>query len=177
MTKMKLLAACLCTVMTLSSIAQSLEKDRIEFAWKNMKNMVVKSVQQMPEEHWDFTPVEGLRTFKDQIKHVTTSNRFFASSLVGASADVKAANDKTLSAEVASKEDIIKDLEESFDYAIKVITGIDDFTPQINFFGQVLTRTELLMQMEHHLHREHGKTTVYMRMKGIAPAKSTSWLM
>jgi len=26
---------------------------------------------------------------------------------------------------------------------------------------------------EHHLHREQGKITIYMRLKGVAPAKSS----
>lgn len=153
--------------------AQSIEKDRLVFEWKNMKNMVVNSAKAMPEEHYGLVPAEGLRSFGDQIKHITTSNRFFVGTVAGI--DNNAKNKNTLE-NVNGKDAIIADLEESFDFVIATLPKIEGFEDQISFFGQNLTRMELLMQTEHHLHREQGKVTIYMRMKDIAPAKSTSWL-
>ncbi len=156
------------------SIAQSLETERLVFAWTNMKKMVVESAKAMPEEHFAFSPTEEVRSFQDQLKHIATSNRFFLGVLVGE--DNKAANQKTLQ-EVTGKDGIIADLEQSFDYVIATLPKITGFEDPVSFYGQNLTKTELLMQTEHHLHREHGKITIYMRMNGIAPAKSTSWLL
>lgn len=90
--------------------------------------------------------------------------------------DAKYANQNTLN-NVSGKEAIIADLEQSFDFAIENILNITEFEKEISFFGQSLTKLELLMLTEHHLHREQGKITIYMRMKGVAPAKSTSWLL
>jgi len=156
------------------SNAQSLQTERMVFAWKNMKNMVVNSAKSMPEENWDFVPVEGLRSFKDQIKHITTSNRFFVGYLAGEDNNEK--NTKTLE-QIQGKEEIIKDLEESFDYVIATLPKIKGFDEEFDMFGQRVTRFEAMMLTEHHLHREQGKITIYMRLKGVAPAKSTSWLL
>lgn len=154
--------------------AQSIEKDRMLFAWKNMKNMVVNSAKAMPGENYNLVPAEGLRSFADQIKHITTSNRFFVGYLAGE--DNKADNTNTIE-NVTGKEAIIKDLEDSFDYVIATLPKIEEFDEKIDMFGQTITRMEGLMLTEHHLHREQGKITIYMRLKGIAPAKSTSWLL
>ena len=163
------------TLIGISSItAQSLKTERIVFAWKNMKNMVVNSAKAMPEEHFNLVPAEGLRSFADQVKHITTSNRFFVGFLAGENNNET--NKNTLE-NVKGKEAIIRDLEQSFDYVIATLPKIQGFDDNVNMFGQTVTRMEALMLTEHHLHREHGKITIYMRLKGIAPAKSTSWLL
>lgn len=156
------------------SSAQTIKEDRMLFAWKNMKNMVVNSVKAMPEEHFNLVPAEGLRSFADQVKHITTSNRFFIAFLAGE--DVKAANQNTIE-NSKGKAAIIRDLEQSFDYVLATLPKIKGFDESINMFGQAVTRMEGLMLMEHHLHREQGKITIYMRMKGVVPSKSTSWLL
>lgn len=170
----KIFTILLLTISIQGVYAQSIEKERLVFEWKNMKNMVVNSVKAMPEEAWSNKPVEGLRSFTDQVKHITTSNRFFVGFLAGI--DNNAKNKNTLE-NVSGKEAIIADLEESFDFVIATLPEIQGYDEQINMFGQTLTRMEALMLTEHHLHREHGKITIYMRMAGVAPAKSTSWLL
>ncbi len=170
----KLITLLLITTCFKAVYAQSIEKDRLVFEWKNMKNMVVNSVKAMPEEAWSNKPTDELRSFSDQVKHITTSNRFFVGYLAGI--DNNAKNKNTLE-KVTGKEAIIKDLEDSFDFVIATLPDIRGFNEQIDMFGQKLTRMEALMLTEHHLQREHGKITIYMRLAGIAPAKSTSWLL
>ena len=157
-----------------SAIAQSIQTARLVFEWKNMKNMVVNSAKAMPEEYFAMVPAEGLRSFEDQVKHITTSNRFFVGFLAGI--DNAEAN-KNTEENISGKEAVIKDLEQSFDFVIETLPGIEGYDDQIDMFGQKLTRTEALMLTEHHLHREQGKITIYMRLKNVAPAKSTSWLL
>jgi hypothetical protein len=74
-----------------------------------------------------------------------------------------------------SKTEIISDLEQSFDFAIASIQEIEEWDLVIDAYGNKVSKLELLMQAEHHLHREHGKIIVMMRMNGVAPARSTSW--
>lgn len=172
MKKIKLIVVTVICSTCIAS-AQSIKKERMLFVWKNMKNMVVNSAKAMPAEHYNLVPAEGLRSFADQVKHITTSNRFFIAFLAGQ--DVKATNQNTIE-KVKGKGAIIKDLEQSFDYVLATLPKVQGFDENINMFGQTVSRMEGLMLMEHHLHREQGKITIYMRMKGIAPAKSTSWL-
>ncbi len=157
--------------------AQSLKTDRLLYSWQNMKDMVVNSARAMPEEHYSYVPVEGVRGYADQVKHITTSNRYFITMISGGKpADIGIDNQKTQT--LKSKEEIVKDLEQSFDYVIAKIPEIEGFDTQVDLFGQgqSISRIEALMMMEHHLHREQGKIIFLMRMKGIAPARSSSWL-
>ncbi|MCE7990901.1 MAG: DinB family protein [Roseivirga sp.] len=167
--------ASLCLLATALQ-GQSLKTDRLLYSWKNMKNMVVNSAKAMPEEHYSYVPVEGVRGYADQVKHITTSNRYFITMVSGGNpADIGADNQKTQG--LQSKAEIIADLEQSFDYVISKIPEIQGYDNEFDLFGQKVTRTEGLMLMEHHLHREQGKIIFLMRMKGVAPAKSTSWLL
>ncbi|MEO9801632.1 MAG: DinB family protein [Reichenbachiella sp.] len=173
---MKKLLLCLFIpgMISTSLFAQSIKTDRLVYEWSNMKNMVVNSAKAMPEEYYSQVPAEGLRSFEDQIKHITTSNRFFVGYLAGV--DNEKANANTMQ-NVKGKAAVIKDLEQSFDFVIKTLPTIKGYDEQIDMFGQKLTRTEALMLTEHHLQREQGKITIYMRLKAVAPAKSTSWLL
>jgi len=143
------------------------------YAWGNMKNMVVNTVKELPEDKWSFSPDDSVNTFREQVKHITTSNRFFPGSLAGKSEALTEMNKKT--GDLKSKAEIIQDLKQSFDFAIASIQEIEEWDLVIDAYGNKVSKLELLLQAEHHLHREHGKIIVMMRMNGVAPARSTSW--
>lgn len=153
--------------------AQNLKVDRMVYAWGNMKDMVVNTVKKLPEDKWSFSANDSVNNFRDQVKHITTSNRFFPGTLAGKSEALQVMNKKTDA--LKSKEEIIQDLEQSFDFAIASIKEIQDWDQVIDAYGNKVSKLELLLQTEHHLHREHGKIIVMMRMNGVAPARSTSW--
>ena len=164
----------LVAILTSSLVtAQSVKTDRLVYSWENMKEMVVNSVKKMPEDHFNYIPTEGLRTFEEQVKYITRSNRIFISKL--AKIDVKAANRNTKEG-VKGKEAIIKDLEASFDLVIESIPRIKNIDQNIILFGQKTSKTEGLLFMSDYLNQQHGKLMFYMQLKGIEPARSTSWL-
>jgi uncharacterized damage-inducible protein DinB len=164
------------TLLLLGSVnikAQNLKVDRMVYAWGNMKDMVVNTVKDLPEDKWSFSPTDSVNTFREQVKHISTSNRFFPGILAGKNEVLQEMNKKT--GELKSKTEIISDLEQSFDFAIASIQEIEEWDLVIDAYGNKVSKLELLMQAEHHLHREHGKIIVMMRMNGVAPARSTSW--
>lgn len=154
---------------------QKLKPERMAFAWANMKNMVVNSAKALPEDKWDFAINDKVLPFGELVKHITTSTRFFTGSLAGRNQEIQELNAKT--ALLKSKDEIINDLEAAFDFAIASIGQIENWDEIINAFGNEVSKLEMLLQGEHHLHREQGKIIVMMRMNGIAPAKSTSWFL
>jgi len=162
------------TILTTTMVsAQSIKTDRMLYSWNNMKKMVVNSVKKMPEAHFNYTPSKGLKTFDEQVKYITRSNRIFISKLTGI--DVETANTNTEN-HVQGKEAIIKDLEASFDFVIASIPKIKNIDQNIILFGQKTSKMEGLMFMTDYLNQEHGKLMVYMYIKDIEPVKSTSWL-
>ncbi len=176
MKRHKLYLTILLTLLATNFIsAQSLKVDRITFAWKNMKNMVVNTARELPEEKWDFQINDKVLPFGEMIKHITTSTRFFTGSLAGRNSEFQSLNAST--AKLKGKAEIIKDLEQAFDFAIESIKQVENWDQVIDAFGNKVSKLEFLLQSEHHLHREQGKVIVMMRMNGIAPAKSTSWFL
>lgn len=164
------------TVLSINFLsAQNLKVDRIIFAWGNMKNMVVNTAKELPADKWDFTINDKVLSFGEMIKHITTSTRFFTGSLAGRNQEIQSLNAET--AKLKSKEEIIKDLEAAFDFAINSIKQVQDWDLVIDAFGNKVSKLEFLLQSEHHMHREQGKIIVMMRMNGVAPAKSTSWFL
>lgn len=157
------------------AISQTIKVDRMVFAWSNMKNMVVNTAKALPEDKWGFQINDKILPFGEMVKHITTSSRFFTGSLAGRNEEIQAKNAET--AKLKGKDEIIKDLEASFDFAIESIKKVENWDEVINAFGNQVSKVEFLMQAEHHLHREHGKIIVMMRMNGVAPAKSTSWFL
>lgn len=155
--------------------AQNLKVERMAFAWGNMKNMVVNTAKELPADKWDYAINDKVLPFGELIKHITTSTRFFTGSLAGRSEEIQELNAKTEL--LKSKDEIIGDLEAAFDFAIASIKQVENWDEVINAFGNEVSRLEMLLQGEHHLHREQGKIIVMMRMNGIAPAKSTSWFL
>lgn len=157
------------------TIGQTLKVDRITFAWNNMKNMVVNTAKELPEDKWDFAINDKVLPFGEMVKHITTSTRFFTGSLAGRNAEIQEKNAET--AKLKSKADIINDLEAAFDFAIESIKQVENWDQVIDAFGNKVSKLEFLLQSEHHMHREQGKIIVMMRMNGVAPAKSTSWFL
>ena len=167
------LAVCLMVVSGNLTNAQTLKVDRMVYAWENMRNMVVNSVEKLPAKDWNFAADDSVRNFEEQVKHIATSNRFFPGSLAGKRDELQAMNQKT--GTLKSKKEIIADLNQSFDFAIASIREITDWDQVIDAFGNKVSKLELILQAEHHLHREHGKLIVLLRMNDIPPARSTSW--
>ena len=79
-------------------------------AWENMASMVIGTVKLMPAEHFDFSPIEPLASYGGLINHTIGANYLFA-------ATVKLDRpSNTPEVNISDKEDIVKNLEASFDF-------------------------------------------------------------
>ena len=140
-------------------------------AWDNMTAMVVETAKAMPSEHYAFKPTAELRSFAEQIGHTAGANYLFAST-------VKLERpDPVPVTETKEKDQVIKELEVSFAFikdGMEKLTQ-DDLNEGIEFFGNKVTRFQAILMMTSHLQREHGKSTIYTRLKGIAPGPSGGW--
>ena len=61
----------------------------------------------------------------------------------------------------------IKEL--TLDDAINVVNG--------RKHNRELSKAEVFILAQEYLQRQQGKIAIYLRMNGISPAKSTSWLL
>ncbi len=151
--------------------AQSITTKDVESAWDNMTSMVVETANNMPAEHFSYSPIEPLSDFAGLINHTTGANYLFAAT-VGLDRP-----DPMPGGEASSKDEVIKDLEASFAYIKKGIQNLDqeDLEEEIDWFGSKMTRLHAILTMTDHVERQHGKAITYVRLKGVEPARSGGW--
>lgn len=163
----------LATDLPSQAIAQ---KDVVE-AWNIASKMVIESAKLMPAEQYSFSPGEPLRSFANQINHTTASNIMFAASVNAGQPDFAIPDRKNPPQE---KEAVIALLEKSFNYFGKGLASLNDAqlaeeVPWGRGGKSKVTRLKAILIVLSHLQREHGKTIMYLRAKGIKPAPSGSW--
>ncbi|MEP5611093.1 MAG: DinB family protein [Cyclobacteriaceae bacterium] len=158
--------------------AQSITPKDVVASWDLMASMVVESAKLMPREYYSFTPGDPLRNFANQLNHTTASNIGFAASVKAGAPDFDIPDRKN---PPQDKEAVIAILEKSFSY---FKSGLEKLTQsdleEIVSWGhpsnpKKITRLKAILIVTSHLQREHGKTMMYLRAKGITPAPSKSW--
>ena len=139
-----------------------------------MEGEFVGAAEAMPEDKYDFAPpatmgeFKGVRTFADQVKHVTEANYYFFANPGTTEAEGKAKSDAI--AKLKTKAEIVQALKDSFTQAH---TYVDAITPD-NAFIQTASGTRAGMAAFGlaHFMDHYGQMVEYLRMNGIIPPAS-----
>ncbi len=147
------------------------KKENILTAWDGMTKMVIETAKAMPETHYSFKPTTELRDFAEQMAHTSGANYLFASVVKLETPDPNPITD------TKEKKEVIAQMENSFAFIRSGIQklSVEDLDEEIEFFGNKMSRLQSILIMTSHLQREHGKTTIYARLKGVAPGPSGGW--
>ena len=138
--------------------------------------------QAMPAEKYGFAPTaatftashgakyDGVRTFAQEISHVTTANYYFASKILGEKMPVDPKSIQNLT----TKEELLKAAGDSFAYAHKALATI---TPEnayttIDGVDGLHTRSVVASFISAHGYDHCGQMVEYLRMNGIVPPGS-----
>jgi uncharacterized damage-inducible protein DinB len=136
----------------------------------------------MPADKYSFSPTaatfatsqgakyEGVRTFAQEISHVTVANYYFASKILGEKVPVDPKGIQSLT----TKEDLLKAAADSFAYAHKALATI---TPEnaylaIDGVDGLHTRSVIASFIAAHGFDHYGQLVEYLRMNGIVPPGS-----
>jgi hypothetical protein len=135
-----------------------------------MEKEFVGAAEAMPEDKYGFAPTtgefKGVRTFGEQVKHVTEANYYFFGTL--SDADMKAKGD--VIGKLTTKADIVQALKDSFALAHSYIDGItaeNAFVMTSNGTRAGQAAFGLAHMMDH-----YGQMVEYLRMNGIVPPAS-----
>ena len=139
-----------------------------------MEGEFVGAAEAMPEDKYDFAPpatmgeFKGVRTFADQVKHVTEANYYFFANPGTTEAEGKAKSDAI--AKLKTKAEIVQALKDSFTQAHSYVDAI---TPD-NAFIQTASGTRAGMAAFGlaHFMDHYGQMVEYLRMNGIIPPAS-----
>ena len=138
--------------------------------------------QAMPADKYGFAPTAatfaagqgakfaGVRTFAQQISHVTTANYYFAAAILGEKVPVDTDGIERLT----TKPELLKAAADSFAYAHKALATITAQNAYTTIAGAdgLHTRSVLASFIAAHGFDHYGQMVEYLRMNGMAPPGS-----
>ena len=149
--------------------AQSSFSNAVLSSYDAATDKIVQLADAMPEDQYDWRPSEGVRSVKEALMHVASANFFFGS-MLGASVP-EGINPRELESSIESKEDAVKILKQSIDFARKAVDKVDgaSLDEEIDLFGSKAPRTRLIVLVAEHAHEHLGQMIAYARSTGVTP--------
>ena len=149
--------------------AQTTAADMVK-EWERAKAFTKEYLDTMPEAGYALKPTPEMRSFAEQMLHLTDANYGLSSAATGqkspvAFGDSEKATDK-------SKANVTKLVMDSYDF---VINSIKKMTPaqlneNVKVFGKFdMTRGMALAKCFEHQTHHRGQATVYIRLAGAKP--------
>lgn len=134
----------------------------------NMKSVITRSADLMPEADYAFKPVATVRTFGQLLGHLANENYDFCAAAKGAK------NPNSVDFEkVTVKAEMVLGLKAAFAYCdaaytMSDATGAEDTA----LFGQKMTKLRVLVFNAIHDAEHYGNIVTYLRIKGLVPPSS-----
>lgn len=138
--------------------------------WERAKAYTKEYLDAMPEKGYAMKPAKEMRSFAEQMLHLTDANYGFAAAATGATSPVgQGESEKTKD---QSKANVTKLVMDGYDF---VINNLKKMTPaqlneNVKLFGQFdMTKGTALAKCFEHQTHHRGQTTVYLRLAGVKP--------
>src|SRR5271165_2597548 len=152
----------------------------IDHQLTNTEKTVVPAADAMPADKYDFAPTQGefkgVRAFGAEVKHMAVANYALGAGILGEKPPVDLGGGPDGPANIKSKADIMKFLNDSFVYAHKAVNSINEtniLEPVKSPFGSSMTtRLALAMSITGHPYDHYGQMVEYLRMNSIIPPAS-----
>jgi len=144
-----------------------------------VETQFVPAADAMPEDKYSFAPTngefKGVRTFAQQVKHVAAVNYLVSASILEEKPPVDVGSENGPDS-VKTKADIVKFLKDSFTYAHKAVSSINDgnlVSPIKSPFGEgTTTRLGMANLIVGHCFDHYGQMVEYLRMNSVIPPAS-----
>lgn len=138
--------------------------------WERAKAYTKEYLDAMPEAGYALKPTPEMRSFAEQMLHLTDANYGIAAAATGEKSPVgfgesEKATDK-------SKANVTKMVMDGYDFVINAIKKMSaaKLTEKIKLFDRFeLTRGEAVAKLFEHQTHHRGQTTVYIRLAGATP--------
>ena len=146
-------------------------------SWINKTaELLVPAADAMPEEKYSFAPsvgeFRGVRTFADQVKHLSATNYILAAAALGERSPHGEARE-TAPDSVRTKQEIMEYLCGSFAYLQRAAAGITgENSADVIGSRPRGTRAGFISDALLHSQNHYGQMVEYLRMNGIVPPES-----
>jgi uncharacterized damage-inducible protein DinB len=139
--------------------------------WERAKAYTEEYLQAMPDSAYGLKPTPEMRSFAEQMLHLTDANYRFAAAAAGEkSAYPLGAFEKTSD---QSKAVVMKAVLDGYDNVINTVRKMTprEFAEKITFFDRQVTKEMVLMKLFEHQTHHRGQTTVYLHLADVIPPK------
>lgn len=140
--------------------------------WTRARDYTKEYLDAMPADGIGFKPTPDIRSFAEQMLHLSAGNFGIASTAAGVTNPYQGKNLETLEEYKKTKEALTKIVLESYDFVIATIQKMDmsKGSEPIKLFGRFdTTRAVALEKVFEHQTHHRGQTTIYLRLKGVKP--------
>ena len=163
----------LLTVLLLSafvSFSNAQSVDEIVKEWERAKAYTKEYLDAMPESGYALKPTPEMKSFAEQMLHITDANYGFAAAISGEKSPVGfGESEKTPD---KSKANVTKLVLDGYDFVINSVKKMDTakFAENIKLFNQFdMTKASALTKLFEHQTHHRGQTTVYLRLAKVTP--------
>ncbi|MDO9374665.1 MAG: DinB family protein [Bacteroidota bacterium] len=138
--------------------------------WERAKAYTKEYLDSMPEAGYALKPTPEMRSFAEQMLHLTDANYAFASAATGEKSPVNLGDSEKSTDK--SKANVTKLVMDGYDF---VISSIKKMTPaqaseSVKMFGRFdMTKGAAIAKCFEHQTHHRGQTTVYLRLAGAKP--------
>ncbi|WP_426330171.1 DinB family protein [Pedobacter sp. R-06] len=152
-----------------SSANAQTAQDKLVKEWGRAKAYTGEYLEAMPESGYSLKPTPEMRSFAEQMLHLTDTDYIFAAAATGERNPVTGSLEKSSD---LSKASITKQVLDGYDFVIACIkkTNASQLAENFKLFGKFeLTREMALQKAFEHQTHQRGQTTVYLRLAGVKP--------
>ncbi|HYF30325.1 MAG TPA: DinB family protein [Chitinophagaceae bacterium] len=161
-------------LMSLGSFAQSLNGDSLRAQllkdWERAKAYTKEYLDAMPEDGINYKPTPEIRSFAEQMLHLSQGNVGLSSNASGKPRIYQGQNLEKME-EFKTKASLTKVVMECYDFVIDGIRNADvtKWSEKVKRGNFDETRLAWLNKAFEHQTHHRGQTTIYLRMKGVTP--------
>ena len=174
MKKISLLFTVLALICVSSSVFAQFTQSEMVKEWQRAKLYTKAYLDAMPEDGYAFKPTPEIRSFAQQMLHISDANYVLATvasdkpNPIGETLANDGLNEKTAS---HTKEATTKAVMDSYDWVITTLQGMrpDQLKEATKIGKHDITKGGLFAKAFEHQTHQRGQTTIYLRLKGVTP--------
>ena len=160
-------------VLPSQSDAQTLEDIKMQMVkdWERAKAYTIDYLNTMPADKYSFKAVDSIRSFAQQMLHLSAANGFLMSNANEQPMPSFIMSDPEHSTTAQTKDSVMYFITTSYDYCINAVKNSDvkKWGEKKKIFNFEETRFALMNKAFEHQTHHRGQTTIYIRLQGIKP--------
>lgn len=138
--------------------------------WTRAKDYTMEYLNAMPADKYSFKAVDSIRSFAQQMLHLSSGNLGLINLATGAAFpfDARGLEQRT---SAQTKDSVVYFVMASYDFAIQSIKNMDPnkMGEMVSVRKDQVSRFAVLLKAFEHQTHHRGQTTIYIRLLGIRP--------